>query len=220
MLRLKSTDFRGCKAAVLSPGWPAESCKITLLFKHFGVITCDDRAERGPRRTIMTTFTIDTKRTKSQRFRHPRGGRRDDSPPPSTPSPARRNLAELAAAWPAERLVAIWNSLAGVVAVEKFKSPKAAISRIWTRIQSLGEAAKPKRRPRSRRPIRRPRVAHRAPRARPRRPRRPRRPPPPRTRPRPGKPPRRRKAPGRARAARRPRWWRCCSARAAPRSRS
>ena len=30
------------------------------------------------------------------------------------------------------------------VAVESFKSTKTAVSRIWTRIQSLGEAAKPK----------------------------------------------------------------------------
>lgn len=52
-------------------------------------------------------------------------------------------LAELAAAWPAERFVAIWNSLAGVVPVKKFKNSKTAISRIWERIQGLGEAAKP-----------------------------------------------------------------------------
>ena len=54
-----------------------------------------------------------------------------------------QEFAELAAAWPAERLVAIWNSLAGVVPVQKFKSPKTAISRIWERIQRLGESAKP-----------------------------------------------------------------------------
>jgi hypothetical protein len=54
-----------------------------------------------------------------------------------------QELAELAAAWPAERSVAIWNSLAGVVPVKKFKSSKGAISRIWARIQGLGEAAKP-----------------------------------------------------------------------------
>ena len=57
---------------------------------------------------------------------------------------SQQEFGELAAAWPPERLVAIWNSLAGVVAVEKFKSPKAAASRIWTRIQGLGEAAKAK----------------------------------------------------------------------------
>ena len=40
--------------------------------------------------------------------------------------------------------MAIWNSLAGVVAVESFKTTKTAVSHIWTRIQSLGDAAKPK----------------------------------------------------------------------------
>ena len=56
---------------------------------------------------------------------------------------SQQELAELAATWPAERFVAIWNSLAGVVPVKKFKNPKTAIRRIWERIQSLGEAAKP-----------------------------------------------------------------------------
>ena len=53
-------------------------------------------------------------------------------------------LAELAASWPAERLVAVWNSLPGDTPVKKFKHPKTAISRIWARIQHLGEPAKPK----------------------------------------------------------------------------
>jgi hypothetical protein len=54
-----------------------------------------------------------------------------------------KDLAELAAAWPAERLVAVWNSLAGVTPVERFKNRKTAIGRIWARIQSLGESAAP-----------------------------------------------------------------------------
>ncbi len=54
-----------------------------------------------------------------------------------------QELAELAAAWPGERFVAIWNSLAGVVPVKKFKNSKTAVSRIWARIQGLGEATKP-----------------------------------------------------------------------------
>ena len=54
-----------------------------------------------------------------------------------------QEFAELATAWPAERLVEIWNSLSGVVPVKKFKSAKTAISRIWDQIQDLGETAKP-----------------------------------------------------------------------------
>jgi len=56
---------------------------------------------------------------------------------------SQQELTELAAAWPAERLVAILNSLPGQKPVKKVKDPKTAISRIWEGIQSLGEAAKP-----------------------------------------------------------------------------
>ena len=56
---------------------------------------------------------------------------------------SQKQLAELAATWPAERLVAIWNTLAGVTPVETFKSSKVAASRIWQRIQSLGDGSKP-----------------------------------------------------------------------------
>jgi len=52
-----------------------------------------------------------------------------------------RELAELAKAWPSQRLVAIWNSLPGVAAVKRFKTSNAAATKIWQRIQSLGEAA-------------------------------------------------------------------------------
>jgi hypothetical protein len=49
-----------------------------------------------------------------------------------------QELAELAKAWSAERIVAIWNSLPGVTPVQRFKSNKAGINRIWMRIQDLG----------------------------------------------------------------------------------
>lgn len=51
-----------------------------------------------------------------------------------------QQLAELVAAWPAARLVALWNSLPGVTPVKSWKSPKAAAARVWKRIQGLGEA--------------------------------------------------------------------------------
>ena len=90
----------------------------------------------------MTTFTIDSENNITA-F----GSAEEAAATTTTPFDtfaSRKELAELAAGWSAERLVAIWNSLAGVVAVESFKSSKTAVSRIWTRIQSLGEAAKPK----------------------------------------------------------------------------
>jgi hypothetical protein len=54
-----------------------------------------------------------------------------------------KELTKLAGAWPPERLVAIWNSLPGVTEVKGFKNAKAAASKIWGRIQGLGDAAKP-----------------------------------------------------------------------------
>src|ERR1017187_6676948 len=96
----------------------------------------------APRRTIMMTFTIDTENNITA-FGTPEEAA-DTTTTPFDTFASQKELAELAAGWPAERLVAIWNSLAGVEAVESFKSTKTAASRIWTRIQSLGEAAKPK----------------------------------------------------------------------------
>ncbi len=60
---------------------------------------------------------------------------------------SQQELAELASAWPAERLVAIWNSLPGVTAVERFKDRNSAVTRIWKNIQGLGEPAMPEAEP-------------------------------------------------------------------------
>jgi Protein of unknown function (DUF3489) len=48
-------------------------------------------------------------------------------------------LVKLAAKWPADRLVTIWNSLPGVTPVKKFKDRGTAVARIWKAIQRLGE---------------------------------------------------------------------------------
>ena len=50
-------------------------------------------------------------------------------------------LEQLAGEWPGDRLVGIWNSLPGVVAVKKFQSRKTAIGRIWARIQGMAQEA-------------------------------------------------------------------------------
>jgi len=57
---------------------------------------------------------------------------------------SQQELAQLAAGWPKERLLTVRNSLPGDTPVTKLKDPKAAIRRIWARIQHLGESAKPK----------------------------------------------------------------------------
>jgi hypothetical protein len=116
-----------------------------LLFKHFGVIHVMTAQSVAPRRTIMTTFTIDTDNNITAH-----GTPEEAAAATTTPFDtfaSQKELAELAEAWPAERLVAIWNSLPGVKPVKAFKSANAAASRIWERIQGLGEPAKPEAEP-------------------------------------------------------------------------
>jgi Protein of unknown function (DUF3489) len=48
-----------------------------------------------------------------------------------------KELAKLAAEWPAARLIEIWNSLPGVSPVKKFSNRQAAVGRIWKAVQSL-----------------------------------------------------------------------------------
>jgi Protein of unknown function (DUF3489) len=96
----------------------------------------------APRRTIMTTFTIDNDNSITA-F----GSAEEAAAATTTPFDSfasQKELAELVAGWPAERLVATWNSLPGVKPVKGFKSAKTAASRIWEHVQGLGESEKPK----------------------------------------------------------------------------
>jgi len=59
-----------------------------------------------------------------------------------------KELAKLAADWPAERLVQVWNGFAGVAGpfgdlkpVKKFTDRKTAVKRIWAAIQKLDAGA-------------------------------------------------------------------------------
>ncbi|HXN49225.1 MAG TPA: DUF3489 domain-containing protein [Bryobacteraceae bacterium] len=93
----------------------------------------------------MTTFTIDSENSITAFASAEEAAAATTTPFDSFAS--QKELAELLVGWPAERLVALWNSLPGVEPVERFKTPKAAASRIWDRIQGLGEAAKPEEKP-------------------------------------------------------------------------
>jgi hypothetical protein len=62
---------------------------------------------------------------------------------PFDPFTSQSELAELAAAWPAKRLVEIWNSIPGVNAVTKFTNRRIATERIWKAIQNLGATVQP-----------------------------------------------------------------------------
>jgi len=120
-------------------------CTIALLFNRFGVIHVMTAQSVATRRTIMTTFTIDSENNITAFASAEEAAAATTTPFDSFAS--QKELAELLAGWPAERLVALWNSLPGVEPVERFKSAKAAASRIWGRIQGLGEAAKPEAAP-------------------------------------------------------------------------
>jgi hypothetical protein len=111
-----------------------------LLFKQIGVIHVMTAPSVALRRTIMTTFTIDEQNNITAFGTQEEAAATTTTPFDSFAS--QKELSELVAGWPAERLVAIWNSLPGVKAVKSFKTAKVAAGRIWVQIQSLGEAAK------------------------------------------------------------------------------
>ena len=92
--------------------------------------------------TYVKTFTIDTENNISA-FTTPEEAAATTATPFDTFA-NQKELVSLVGQWPAERLVAIWNSLPGVKSVKSFKTAKVAAGRIWDRIQSLGEAATPK----------------------------------------------------------------------------
>jgi hypothetical protein len=64
-----------------------------------------------------------------------------------------KELAKLAATWPADRLVQIWNSFAGVApfgdlkTVKKFTDRKTAVARIWKAVQALTPTPAPQAAP-------------------------------------------------------------------------
>jgi len=77
----------------------------------------------------MTTFTIDNDNNITAHGTPEEAAAATATPFESFSS--QRELAGLAAGWPAERLIAIWNGLPGVEPVKTFKSAKTAASRIW-----------------------------------------------------------------------------------------
>ncbi|MGA9625847.1 MAG: DUF3489 domain-containing protein, partial [Bryobacteraceae bacterium] len=60
-----------------------------------------------------------------------------------------KELAKLAANWPADRLIQVWNGFAGVTPfdelkpVKKFTDRKSAVARVWKAIQRLDAPAAP-----------------------------------------------------------------------------
>src|ERR1035441_6734914 len=89
----------------------------------------------------MTTFTIDNDNNITA-FATPEEAAATTTTPFDSFA-SQQELAELVGGWPPERLVAIWNSLAGVKPVKSFKSAELAAGRIWERIQNLGAPETP-----------------------------------------------------------------------------
>jgi hypothetical protein len=90
-----------------------------------------ERRVKGP--WTMTIFTID----QDNNITACASATEVKSNPESERFRSAKQLAKLAAKWPASRLVEIWNSLPGVSPVWKFTSRQIAVNRIWSAIQSL-----------------------------------------------------------------------------------
>jgi hypothetical protein len=91
----------------------------------------------------MTTFAIDTDNTITAYLAG------DAIPEDHARFSSEKELSKLAANWPAERLVEIWNAFAGVPPfgdlkpVKKFTDRKTAVARIWKAVQALTPTAAP-----------------------------------------------------------------------------
>ena len=79
----------------------------------------------------MNTFTIDANNLIARLATHERSAREVEK------FTNEKELAKLAAHWPARRLVEIWNAMPGVRRVAKFRDRKTAVRRVWTKTQEL-----------------------------------------------------------------------------------
>jgi len=120
-------------------------------------------AERAEQRRFKMIFTIDTENNISV------FGAQEEATATITTAfeffTSSKELAQLASTWPAERLVAIWNSLVGVkpVTTFKFKTAKAGATKIWEsahprRARQSRKRPQPRTRPKPRRPLRKRKV--------------------------------------------------------------
>jgi hypothetical protein len=110
-----------------------------LRFDPVRVIDVITAQSAAPRRFKMT-FTIDNENNISTH------GTPEEAAAATTPFDSfssQQELAELAKAWPADRLLAIWNSLPGVTPVQRFTDRNTAVGRIWRRIQDLDAPEQP-----------------------------------------------------------------------------
>jgi hypothetical protein len=82
------------------------------------------------RRSKMTTYTIDAENSITAL-----GSQQADFEGEIFAS--QEELADLAANWPANRLIDVWNGIPGLTPIKKFTDRKSAVGRIWKAIQNL-----------------------------------------------------------------------------------
>jgi len=95
----------------------------------------------------MTTFTING-RAKSWRL----PGRKKPPPTARTPFDTFNNadeLAQLATGWPAERLLAVWNSVPGLTPAKNIKDAAKAAKLIFKRLKKNGTAPAREKKPKA-----------------------------------------------------------------------
>jgi hypothetical protein len=82
----------------------------------------------------MTTYTIDTENSITAHASKQEAGE-------GASFSSQQELATLVAAWPAARLIEVWNGIPGLSPVKKFTDRKSGVARIWKAIQSLDGGA-------------------------------------------------------------------------------
>jgi Protein of unknown function (DUF3489) len=96
---------------------------------------------KGGQRSAMKTFYMHANKVVVSQSRG-----RVKLPEGSEKFGTERELAKLAAKWPASRFHEIWNALPGTRPVSKFTDRKTAVHRIWNEIQKLKPAPSPRKR--------------------------------------------------------------------------
>lgn len=79
----------------------------------------------------MNTFTIDAHNAIARLAAHQHSAREVEK------FTSEKELAKLAAHWPARRFVEIWNGMPGVRRIAKFTDKRTAVRRVWTKAQEL-----------------------------------------------------------------------------------
>jgi hypothetical protein len=83
----------------------------------------------------MKTFTIENE---TNNITHHATTEAAQAVPAAEAFKTAEEFTSLASAWPTSRLIEIWNGIAGLTPVKKFKDRATATARIWAAVQSLG----------------------------------------------------------------------------------